>query len=143
MENSITLRDAVLRFFDRFSANDVDSFDSIVTEGETLFIGTGPDDWFTDRERLRRGFAAEGFLMEPQHLEAWEEGSVGWAVDEPIMRDPKVGPIRTRFSAVFRREGGSWKLVMSHLSVGIPDDEVVDLQRRWSASDPSARGPIA
>lgn len=132
MQGSDALLEALLRFFERFSANDVESFDSIVTSGETLFIGTAPGEWFTDREHLRRGFAAEGFRIEPGHPQAWYEGSVGWVVDEPTLYVPALGAIPTRFSAVFRQEAGLWKLVMSHLSVGVPDDEVVDLSQRSS-----------
>jgi hypothetical protein len=32
------------------------------------------------------------------------------------------------------QEGGAWKLVQMHVSVGVRDDEVVSLQQRWSTT---------
>jgi ketosteroid isomerase-like protein len=127
MESSESLRAAVLRFFDRFNAGDVEAFDSVVSSGEVLFIGTAPNEWFTDRDRLRRGFEAESFRIEPSDPRGWSEGTMGWATDEPVLDVPSTGPMRTRFSAVFRLEDGEWRLVMSHLSVGVPDETAAAL----------------
>jgi SnoaL-like protein len=41
--------------------------------------------------------------------------------------------MQTRLTAVMRQEEGRWKLVHMHLSVGVPDEQVVELQQRWSA----------
>ena len=38
----------------------------------------------------------------------------------------------TRLTTVIHQEDGRWKLVHMHVSVGVPDEEVVELQRRWS-----------
>jgi ketosteroid isomerase-like protein len=130
MQSSDTLRETTLRFYDRFSANDVDSFDELVSQEATSIIGTADDEWFTDRERLRSGFGYEGLRLEGGDPHAWEEGDMGWVADRPTMHAPGYGPFRTRFTGVFRREGGTWKLVMSHFSVGVPDQEVVELQQR-------------
>lgn len=40
--------------------------------------------------------------------------------------------MQTRLTAVMRQEEGRWKLVHMHLSVGVPDEQVVELQRRWT-----------
>lgn len=37
----------------------------------------------------------------------------------------------TRLTAVLARHGEHWKVVHLHVSVGVPDDEVMELQRRW------------
>ncbi|MDQ4059074.1 MAG: nuclear transport factor 2 family protein, partial [Actinomycetota bacterium] len=39
-----------------------------------------------------------------------------------------------RVTAVARREGEVWRLVHAHFSVGVPDEEVVELQKKWSQS---------
>ena len=39
----------------------------------------------------------------------------------------------TRLRAVMHEEEGRWKLVHMHVSVGVPDEEVVELQMRWSS----------
>jgi hypothetical protein len=131
MKRSGALRETTLEFYERFSANDVASFDTLVSKDAKLFIGTADDEWFTDREKLRGGFGLDGLRLEGHDPQGWEEGPIGWVCDRPIMYAPGIGPIRTRFTAVFRREAGTWKLVMSHFSVGVPDVEVRELQHRW------------
>lgn len=133
MESSDALRETTLRFYDRFSANDVESFDDFVSQEAKLFVGTADDEWFVDREKLRSGFSYEGLRLEGDDPQAWEEGAIGWVSDRPTMHAPGYGPTRTRFTGVFRREDGTWRLVMSHFSVGVPDDEVVELQQRWDS----------
>jgi ketosteroid isomerase-like protein len=44
---------------------------------------------------------------------------------------PDGSAIKTRVTAVLRRDDGTWKLVHAHFSVGVPDEEVVELQKRW------------
>ncbi|MGH2739814.1 MAG: nuclear transport factor 2 family protein [Actinomycetota bacterium] len=42
--------------------------------------------------------------------------------------------MKNRLTGVLHQEDGRWKLVHMHLSVGVPDEEVVDLQRKWPAA---------
>ena len=65
MQQSADVRDAMLRFYDRLSASDVESFEDLVSqEPATLIIGTAPGEWVTERERMRFGFEAEGVRLE-------------------------------------------------------------------------------
>ena len=137
MQSSDTLRETTLEFYDRFSANDVGRFDDLVSQEATSIIGTADDEWFTDREKLRSGFGYDGLKLEGGDPQAWEEGELGWVADRPTFHSARFGPIRTRFTGVFRREDGRWKLVLSHFSVGVPDSEVAELQRRFP---PDRRG---
>ncbi len=134
MQLSTEVRDAMLRFYDRLSASDVGSFDELVSqESATLIIGTAPGEWVTERERMRFGFETEGFRIEAGEDPAgYEEGSLCWFVDEPTFFFPDGSSMDTRLTAVMHQEDGRWKLVHMHVSVGVPDEEVVELQRRWS-----------
>ena len=85
-----------------------------------------------DRDRMRFGFEAEGVRLEPRDPRGYEEGTMGWVVDEPTFVLPDGSSFKTRITFVMRQEGGRWKLVHGHFSVGVPDEEVVELQRRWS-----------
>lgn len=58
---------------------------------------------------------------------------MGWLVDEPAFVFPDGSSFQTRLTAVMRQEDGRWKLVHMHVSVGVPDEEVVELQKRWSS----------
>ncbi len=134
MLRSDAVRDAMLRFMERLSANDVESFDGIVSSHPaSLVIGTAPGEWVTERERLRFGFEMEGVGIAPGADPAgWESGDLGWYTDEPTMSYPDGSTVATRMTAVLIREDGHWRLVHMHVSVGVPDDEVVTLQRRWA-----------
>jgi hypothetical protein len=134
MQQSVEVREAMLRFCDRLSASDVGSFDEVVSqEPATLIIGTAPGEWVTERDRLRFGFEAEGVRLEAKDPVGYEEGSLGWVVDEPTFVFPDGSAMDTRMTAVMHQEDGRWKLVHMHLSVGVPDEEVVELQKRWSS----------
>lgn len=135
MQPSAEIRDALLRFYDRLSASDVESFDELVSqEPATLIIGTAPGEWVTERERMKFGFETEEFRIEAGNAPVgYEEGSMGWVVDEPTFTFPDGSAMDTRLTVVMHREDGRWKLVHMHVSVGVPDEEVVELQRRWSS----------
>jgi hypothetical protein len=57
-------------------------------------------------------------------VEAFEEGSIGWGVAKPVIALPDGRSVSPRWSAVFRREDGTWKAVQVHASVGVPNDDV-------------------
>ena len=135
MQQSAGVRDAMLRFYDRLSASDVASFDQLVSqEPATLIIGTAPGEWVTERDRMRFGFETEGVRIQAGEPAGYEEGSMGWVVDEPAFFFPDGSAMKTRLTAVLRREDEAWKLVHMHVSVGVPDEEVVELQKRWSSA---------
>ena len=43
-----------------------------------------------------------------------------------------------RMSAVLQREPAGWRIVHAHLSVAVPDNECVMLQRRWKYGIPAS-----
>jgi ketosteroid isomerase-like protein len=133
MQQSADAREAMLRFCDRLSASDVGSFDQLVSQEATLIIGTAPGEWIDDRDRMKFGFETEGVRLEPDNPRGYEEGSMGWVVDNPTFVFPDGSAFQTRLTAVMHQEDGRWKLVHAHFSVGVPDEEVVDLQKKWSA----------
>ena len=133
MRESAEVAAFFVQWCERLSANDVASFDDLVSAGSaTLVIGTAPGEWVTERDQLRFGFEAEGIRMEPMSPRGYEEGSLGWFVDEPKFYFPDNSFMRTRVTGVVRREDERWKVVHMHVSVGVPDEEVVELQKRWS-----------
>ena len=50
------------------------------------------------------------------------------------------GLMQTWLTAVMRQEDREWKLVHLHLRVGVPEEEVVELRRRWSSEGFSEAG---
>jgi len=102
-----------------------------------VIIGTAGE-WLEGREQWIEAREALMHEMEELRLEAGEEphcyveGSMGWVADRPraVLLD---GTISTRLTGVMRQEEGELRLVHLHLSVVVPDEEVVELQRRWSS----------
>lgn len=136
MEASTDVRDAVLGFYEGVSTKAIERFDDIVsTHDATLVIGTAPGEWVTERPKLRFGFETEGITLGagPDPM-GYREGSMGWFVDEPWFGFPGGSGMRTRVSAVVKQEAGRWKIVHMHFSVGVPDEEVQELQARWGVS---------
>jgi ketosteroid isomerase-like protein len=139
MPQSAEVRDTLLRFYEVFSTQDLQSLAQIVAqEAEgVLVIGTagewieGREQWIAATEALMHEM--EGFRLEAgEEPHSYEEGSMGWVADRPRVVLPD-GTISTRLTGVVRQEEGEWRFVHLHLSVGVPDEEVVELQRRWSS----------
>src|SRR3712207_3708440 len=101
VQQSEEVRDAMLRFCERLSAGDVASFDELVSqEPATLIIGTAPGEWVTERDRMRFGFEAEGVRFEAKDPVAYEEGSLGWVVDQPTFFFPDGSAMETRMTTI-------------------------------------------
>ena len=139
MQPSAEIRDALLRFYEVFSTQDLQSGAQMIAQQAegVLAIGTAGE-WLEGREQLLAALEAqmnemEGFRMEAgEEPHCYEEGSMGWVADRPRVVLPD-GTIWTRLTGVVRQEEGEWRFVHLHLSVGVPDEEVVELQRRWSS----------
>ncbi len=138
VQPSVDVRETTLPFYERLSAKDVASFDRLVSaDAATLVIGTSPGEWVTERDRLRYGFEVEveveGMGIVPGHSPTdCERGDVGWFVDEPVNIFPDGSRMQTRMTAILLRDDGDWRVVHLDVSVGVPDEEVVGLQERWS-----------
>lgn len=135
MERSDAVRQGMLDFYERLSAGDVEAFDDVVSsDPATLVIGTAPGEFVRERDRLKFGFEAEGARIDGGDPEAYEEGSLGWLTDEPTFHFPGDLSIKARVTAVLHREDDRWKLLHMHVSVGVPDEEVTELQKRWGTA---------
>jgi ketosteroid isomerase-like protein len=139
MQPSAEVRDTLLRFYEVFSPEDPQSVTQMIAQQAegVLAIGTAGE-WLEGREQLLAALEAqmnemEGFRMEAgEEPHCYEEGSMGWVADRPRVVLPD-GTIWTRLTGVVRQEEGEWRFVHLRLSVGVPDEEVVELQRRWSS----------
>jgi len=132
MRESAAVAEAWLRFCEGVSNKRVDEFDDIVSEEANLIIGTAPNENVSDRAGMRFGFETEGITLRSRMARGFEEGSMGWVVDEPSFGFPDGSSMDCRVTAIFRNESETWRLVHAHFSVGVPDEEVVELQRKWS-----------
>jgi hypothetical protein len=116
----------------------------ISRQADVAFLGTDPDEWWTDLAGLRQALAAQreaGIDVIPSDPLAYQEGNVGWAVDRMVRF--RVGDQETpfRFSVVYRREDGEWKMVHFHSSIAVPNEEAlgVTLPDEEPGSQPANR----
>jgi hypothetical protein len=141
MQWSAEVRDTLLRFYEVFPAGAPERFAQIIAREDegVLVIGTDPAQWTEGREQWLEAREAVVHAMEGLRFEAgeeprgYEEGSMGWVSDRPTAVLPDGNAISTRLTGVVCQEEGEWRLVHIHISVGVPDEEVVELQKRWAS----------
>jgi hypothetical protein len=132
------VRDLVLEFYRRMLAGDADGANDLISrDAATLMIGSAGE-WVQDQEALRSGRLPEGEGLEvgPAPV-AYELGDTGWFADQPTWIFADGSRAQMRMTAVLAREADGWRIVHAHLSVAVPDDECVMLQRRWRHGIPA------
>jgi hypothetical protein len=132
MQSSAAVAGALATFFVSNASGDATTFDEVVSAEEAvLAIGSTAREWFAGQEAARGAYGVEGVLIEPGHIDAWENGDTGWAVAQPSFSIPDGPSFRLRFTAVFVREDESWKLIHLHGSYPVPDEVAVSHPEWW------------
>lgn len=130
MERSAELERIIAAWFESVARGDVSwAQRHISRDGAVRLVGTDPDEWlqgervadFLEEEVASMGGTA---AVEPGEPEAYVEGSVGWGITRPRITFPDGRSVSPRWSAVFHREDGEWRLVQVHASVGVPNAAV-------------------
>jgi SnoaL-like domain len=134
MKRSSELRDLCVALSKAHSRSDAPFIERHVSVREgVLSIGSDPKEWM-EGERVVEAFkealqdddvrsspSEDDFVRE---LDAFVEGTVGWASSRFTWTTEDGSEIPMRWSAVFHLEVGQWKLVQAHASVGVPNEEV-------------------
>ena len=134
MQESTEVREAVLRFYERVTAGDVD--------GAAETIADGPDAFVVGTERTGGGrqawlgslgaYAGMQLRFEAGPLRAWARGDLGWAYDEPTVSVPDGPGLVTRHTAVLERGAdGAFRFLHQHYSFAIPDDVAIEQADGW------------
>jgi ketosteroid isomerase-like protein len=134
MQESGAVRDAVVRFYERISAGDVEGTAATIADDPGAFVigtqrvGAGREAWLASvRENAEMGVVFEG-----GDVRAFAEGDAGWAVDEPTIVLPNGLRLQTRMTAVLRREpDGEWRLLHQHYSWAVPDEVAMEHAPAW------------
>jgi SnoaL-like domain len=142
MAPSTEIRDTMLEFYRRMLAGEADAANDLIsTDRALIFIGSAGE-WVDDQAALRSGKQepGEGVVPGPNPV-GFANGDVGWFADRPIWHFADGTSAEMRMTAVLQREAPGWRIVHAHLSVAVPDDQCVVLQRRWKYGIPAtARG---
>ena len=130
MERSPELEQLVVSWFDAASRGDDSLVDAHVSSGDgTRLIGSDPGEVFSGRavaEFLRGEVqsAAGHAAFSPADIEAFQEGTVGWATTSLTITMPDGRHVSPRWSAVFHREDGVWRFVQTHASIGVANEDI-------------------
>jgi adenylate cyclase len=129
VERSEEIRRVVERWEKAIAAGDDETILSRLSDDPgTLMIGTDPAEWWHGAEtRLIWGRQLQEmgpFPVTATEIEAWEEGSVGWAsVKERI--DLEGGALDSRATYILHLERGEWKVVHVHWSFPRSNEETL------------------
>jgi SnoaL-like protein len=135
MDRSPELKNVMLRFYEAVSEGDLAFFDRLLSsQPDVLLIGTDPNEWWTDLALVNQTLKAQaqaGIKAVPGDLIALREGSVGWIADRPtfVLADGTQAPFR--WTAVFHQEGGEWKMIQGHASIGVPNAEALGIDPKF------------
>jgi hypothetical protein len=138
MAPSTEVRDTVLELYRRMLAGESDAANELISRDPALiFIGSAGE-WVDDQATLRGGtqVAGEGLQPGPNPV-GYANGDVGWFADQPTWLFADGTSAQMRMSAVLQREAVGWRVVHIHMSVAVPDNECVMLQRRWKHGIPA------
>ena len=131
MDPSDDVRGALLGFYEAFSSGDPAAFAAIIASGPGVsVIGSEPGVGARGRESWVDFYAKHvshlGWTLRAgDDPSGYAEGTVGFASDTPTAVAPDGGWIPTRVTAVVHQEDGEWKIVHVHVSVGVPDEDVL------------------
>lgn len=137
MERSPELEQLVVAWFAGASRGDASLVDAHVSHGDgTRLIGSDPGEVFSGgravAEFLRGEIQSAGgnAAFSPANVEAFQEGTVGWATTNVTITMPDGKHVSPRWSAVFHMEDGVWRFVQTHASIGVANEDI-----GWEYSD--------
>jgi SnoaL-like domain len=129
MQQDPELKEVVLGFYGAWESGNAASFAEMTSdEPGMVFIGTDSEEWWESRDRLAQAAHAQheeaAYRVRPGELKAYRIGDFGIIADRPtfILPDGTESPFR--FTAVFQKEGGTWKLVQAHASIGVANEDL-------------------
>lgn len=134
IEQSAELKDRAVKLYDAMSRGDsVEALALYSARPGILNIGTDPLEWWTDPSRYAQVLTAQikelaGIRFIAGDVIAYREGSVGWTADASKVRLPDGSEIPFRFTAVWHLEDKEWKIVQSHSSFSVANDQAINME---------------
>ena len=141
MERSTELEAVVGRLFAAMNARDLPTVLNLFADGPgVVHIGTDPDEWWSSFpaaifEAQLREFEAGGAAYDVGEIEAYCEGTVGWAACRPTLQLADGSTAAFRCTAVLHLDRGVWRFVQTHLSTGVENEETFGFELTTTLED--------
>jgi len=129
VHESTELRETIISCFHALEGGDAEFFERhVLRGGELRLIGGASEEWFGGIEGfdLIREQAATGrteLRAAPDRVEAYSSGDVGWGAAMIRYSNGAGQTAMARETFVFHRFDGTWKLVQSHTSFPVSDED--------------------
>ena len=132
------IREVMLEFYRRMRAGEADAANDLISHDPAVLLIGSAGEWVDDQAVIRTTYQeqTEGLIAGDNPI-AFANGDVGWFADQPEWVFADGSRARMRVSAVLQREASGWRIVHAHMSVAVPDNECVMLQRRWQYGIPA------
>ncbi len=130
MKNDEKLKIAVKNLYDAVSTGDRQYLEkTIASEGDVFCIGTDSNEFWNDRSLILENLVSQsesGVKIASGNINAYSEGSVGWAVDEPKFVFTNGTEVSIRMTLIFHLENENWTMLQAHCSLGVPNSELLN-----------------
>ncbi len=132
MQKSAELKQAYYRFVDAVNSGDVSALDEMMSrDAGVSVIGTDPHEWWTGHDSAVQALQSQSSdvgssasMAAGSKAEAYVEGNFGWVTDQPVFTLP-AGEMPFRVTMLFHREEGAWRVLQSHASFGVRNEDVL------------------
>ena len=131
MERSPELEQLVVAWFAGASRGDASLVDAHVSHDDgTRLIGSDPGEVFSGGSAIAQFLRGEvesaggNAAFSPSNVEAFQEGTVGWATANVTITMAHGKHMSPRWSAVFHLEDGVWRFVQTHASIGVANEDI-------------------
>ena len=133
MQPSAELVAVSKRLFAALSASDLEALHGVIAhDDDVLVIGTDPDEWWAGPQTVHGILDAQlrelaGWSWAPTSLVAYESGETGWAAARVRVTFPDGSRQDLRTTIVFDLDRAQWKVVQWHISIGVANEDTVDI----------------
>lgn len=130
----------VRRWFEALRQRDFETAAALFHRGEHgRYIGSDEHEWwrgigFVDAYPQHQNELPE-FTIDLEEIEAYESGPVGWAAIKTRSVFGQEQPCSLRATFVFALDSGFWRIVQSHLSVAVPNTQVLGVEMTRSLEE--------
>jgi ketosteroid isomerase-like protein len=132
MDRSTKVKEPWLRFYECANTGNIGILEQIIShQPGVLCVGTDPNEWWVGHEAIVRIYGQQlkelngAMKVEAGDVTALAEGTVGWIADNGKCRMPDGSAVPVRMTAVFHQQGGEWKIVQMHASVGVSNADAL------------------